>query len=173
MRIVYEPKGRALEYSPLACNHYIGCEHGCKYCYAPGCTRTTKEKWYSQTYIRKNVIENFEKDAKTLQGSSKRILFSFLSDPYQPIEKKEHITHQCLEIVARYNLKSSILTKGDSKLIEADFDLYHKAHSNSELPYASPMMMHEKHGSQMHRRSKIVSTPSKKPTNKGSIPGLA
>ena len=129
MRIVYKPKGRALEYSPLACNHYIGCEHGCKYCYAPGCMRTTKEKWYSQTYVRKNALESFEKDAKGLRGSSKRILFSFLSDPYQPIEKKEHITHQCLEIVAKYNLQSSILTKGDSELIEADFELYHKAHT--------------------------------------------
>ena len=26
---VYRPRGRALEYAPLACNVYRGCSHGC------------------------------------------------------------------------------------------------------------------------------------------------
>ncbi len=153
MRIIYQPKGRALEYSPLACNQYMGCVHGCKYCYAPACMRTSSQKWMSKVSIRKNVLEDFEKDARRLENSSKRILFSFLSDPYQPIEKEHHITRKCLELVAKYNLQCSILTKGSRELIEQDFDLYHKAHtqlgvtvsfSNDETrkawePYASPI----------------------------------
>jgi len=127
MKIIYQPKGRALEYSPLACNQYMGCTHGCKYCYAQGCMRTSSLKWMSNVYIRKDVLENFEKDARKIENSSKRILFSFLSDPYQPIEKEHHITRKCLELVAKYNLQSSILTKGSRDLIEQDFDLYHKA----------------------------------------------
>ena len=35
MSIIYEPSGMAKEYSPYACNLYIGCSHRCKYCYAP------------------------------------------------------------------------------------------------------------------------------------------
>jgi len=37
MAVIYEPKGMALEYAPLACNLYRGCQHGCRYCYAPNC----------------------------------------------------------------------------------------------------------------------------------------
>jgi DNA repair photolyase len=37
MRIIYEPKGRALEYAPLAVNLYRGCSHGCDYPRGWGC----------------------------------------------------------------------------------------------------------------------------------------
>lgn len=48
MNVIYEPKGRAREYAPLACNLYMGCTHGCKYCYAPACMykKTTPCKAY-------------------------------------------------------------------------------------------------------------------------------
>lgn len=39
MNVVYEPRGRAREYSELAYNLYRGCTHGCRYCYAPACMR--------------------------------------------------------------------------------------------------------------------------------------
>ena len=31
MPVIYEPKGKAREYSPYACNLYIGCSHRCQY----------------------------------------------------------------------------------------------------------------------------------------------
>ena len=55
MRVVYEPKGRAREYSELACNLYRGCVHGCRYCYAPACMRTTGEKWHARAEARPKV----------------------------------------------------------------------------------------------------------------------
>ena len=30
---IYEPAGRAREYSPLALNYFKGCTHNCAYCY--------------------------------------------------------------------------------------------------------------------------------------------
>ena len=45
MSVIYTPKGKAREYSPYACNIYIGCNHGCKYCYAPSIRFTTREKY--------------------------------------------------------------------------------------------------------------------------------
>jgi DNA repair photolyase len=33
--VIYEPKGKAGEYAPLALNLYAGCSHGCTYCFAP------------------------------------------------------------------------------------------------------------------------------------------
>jgi DNA repair photolyase len=68
------------------------------------------------------VIALLEKDAAKLRGDPRRILFSFLSDPYQPLEATEQLTRQALEIVRRYGLKSQILTKGGG-LVRRDFDL--------------------------------------------------
>ena len=85
--------------------------------------RTSKATWHGDATPRKRIIELFEKDAARLRGDTRPILFSFLSDPYQPLEKTECLTRQALEIVRRYGLKSQILTKG-GKLVQRDFDLF-------------------------------------------------
>ena len=65
MDVVYKPRGRAREYSELACNLYRGCTHGCRYCYAPASMRTclraphrqaTGEKWHAQAEPRKDIL---------------------------------------------------------------------------------------------------------------------
>ena len=45
MRTIYEPQGRAREYSPLALNHYQGCDHACTYCYARSINRRWGKDW--------------------------------------------------------------------------------------------------------------------------------
>ena len=60
MNVIYEPKGRAREYSELACNLYRGCTHGCRYCYAPATMRTTGEKWHGKAEPRKGVLRLLE-----------------------------------------------------------------------------------------------------------------
>lgn len=129
MRIVYEPRGRAKEYAELACNLYIGCTHGCRYCFAPACMHLTREKWKSGVYVRKRALELFEQDASDMRKARDRraILFSFLSDPYQPLEATEGITHRALEIILRNRLRSKVLTKGHPDLVSADFDLMSRA----------------------------------------------
>ena len=129
MPVIYEPKGRALEYSSLACNLYLGCTHSCKYCFAPACMRKKPEQWHGTANPRSGVIQSFEKEAAKLSkaGEKRPILFCFLSDPYQPEEKTQHLTHQALVIVAQYGLKSKILTKGHSDLIEPDLPLMKQA----------------------------------------------
>lgn len=131
MQVIYQPKGRALEYSELACNLYIGCAHGCTYCFAPACMHKKNDTYNTEIKPRKKVIDLFEKDAKLLQGDPRRILFSFVSDPYQPLEKTEMLTQRALELVGKYYLKSQILTKGRKDLIERDFDLI--KHVGAEL----------------------------------------
>jgi len=129
MTVIYEPKGRALEYSALACNLYLGCTHGCKYCFAPSCMRKTPDQWHADANPRKDIIQSFEKEARKLAdaGEKRPILFCFLSDPYQPDEKKYRLTHQALSIVAKYHLKSKILTKGHADIIEPDLPLMKQA----------------------------------------------
>lgn len=55
MNVIYEPKGKAGEYSPLAVNLYRGCDHGCTYCYAPAATRTARET-FSCPVLRPDII---------------------------------------------------------------------------------------------------------------------
>jgi len=123
MNVVYEPKGRAREYSELACNLYRGCTHGCRYCYAPACMRTTGEKWHAKAEPRIDILRLLEKDAQRLQGDPRSILFCFLSDPYQPLERTERLTRQALEIIAKHRLNNQVLTKGCADLIMEDLGL--------------------------------------------------
>ncbi|MBW1801320.1 MAG: hypothetical protein JRJ85_11405 [Deltaproteobacteria bacterium] len=123
MNVVYEPRGRAREYSELACNLYRGCTHGCRYCYAPACMRTTGEKWHANAEPRKNILRLLEKDARRLQGDLRSILFCFLCDPYQPLERTERLTRQALEIMSKYRLKNKVLTKGCADLIMEDMEI--------------------------------------------------
>ena len=129
MHVVYEPKGRAREYSPLACNLYMGCTHGCKYCYAPACMHKKPEEWHEAARARgDDVLKLFEKDCARLakewvDDETRRVLFCFLSDPYQPLENELHLTRQGIAIAARHGIKVDILTKGDAELIEQDLPL--------------------------------------------------
>ena len=128
MNVIYKPKGRALEYAPLACNLYIGCTHGCKYCYAPGCMRRSLEDWHAKANVRKDIVASFEKDAEWLSGNkpdneNRRVLFCFLSDPYQPLEGRLHITRKCLKIAQRHGIKVDVLTKGAYNRVSKDLDL--------------------------------------------------
>jgi len=129
MNVVYEPRGRAREYSELACNLYSGCTHGCRYCYAPACMRTTGEKWHAKAEPRKDILRLLEKDARRLQGDPRSVLFCFLSDPYQPLERTERLTRQALEIVSKHNLNNQVLTKGCADLILEDMGLMKTAHT--------------------------------------------
>lgn len=121
MGVIYEPKGKAREYSPLACNLYIGCNHGCRYCYGPGILRASREKWKIPVE-RAGIIKAFEKEARARAGSETPILFCFMSDPYNESEREKRITRRCLEIANECRLKIKILTK--SKLVLRDLDLF-------------------------------------------------
>ena len=129
MNVIYEPKGRAREYSPLACNLYMGCTHGCKYCYAPACMHKKPEAWHDAARARsENVLKLFERDCARLakehiDDETRRVLFCFLSDPYQPLESELHLTRRGIAIAARHGIKVDILTKGDGTLIEQDLQL--------------------------------------------------
>lgn len=122
MSIIYEPKGRALEYSLLACNIYNGCSHMCNYCYAkPMMERYGKD--FSQVSVKKNFLKQLENDAKKYAGTNKRVLLSFTCDPYQKIDIKEHMTRQAIIILKEYNIPFQILTKGGMRAV-GDFDFY-------------------------------------------------
>jgi len=117
--IIYEPKGKAREYAPYAANIYIGCDNGCKYCYAPGLLNINNEK-YLQVNQRKDILKQFEKEA--IKHNKKPILLTFISDPYNIKEAEYKITQQVLYIMYENYIPAIILTK--KKLVLRDIEIF-------------------------------------------------
>ncbi|AJC74232.1 radical SAM protein [Pseudothermotoga hypogea DSM 11164 = NBRC 106472] len=101
-------------------NPYIGCGHGCRYCYAQfiGPFKNTAGVWGRDVFVKTNAPEIFERELYKLKGS---ILFSSICDPYQPIEKKYQLTRTLLKIALGRFRSVHILTK--SSLILRDLDI--------------------------------------------------
>jgi len=124
MQVIYEPKGRAGEYSHLALNLFAGCQHRCSYCYVPASMRMSRQKWEGRGFtVREGVLSALLKDAPKYSGTMKRVLLSFTTDPYQPQPHSQIVTRDALTILHDCNVPFQVLTKGGTRAV-ADFDLY-------------------------------------------------
>lgn len=123
MCVIYEPKGKAREYSALACNLYRGCSHGCVYCYAPSATRRDRSEFYEKPAPRDEIIKQISKEIQALKKPvASPVLLCFTCDPYQPIEEQYGITRCAINIFDSYGIPVQILTKG-GLLATRDFDI--------------------------------------------------
>lgn len=91
---------------------------------------TTDAKWHGISEPRPNILKNLEKDAAKLTGDRRRVLFCFLSDPYQPIEREQRLTRQALQIMERFRLSCQVLTKGSAELISEDLELMKRSRTH-------------------------------------------
>jgi len=123
VRVVYEPKGRAREYAPLAVNLYNGCGHGCQYCYAPSVLHMTREEFFRHPQPRKDVLTKLSRDVMDMQeaGDDREILLCFSCDPYQPIDDVYKLTRQAIMEMCVFKRHFTVLTKGGRRS-ERDFD---------------------------------------------------
>lgn len=101
-------------------NPYIGCMHGCIFCYARFMKRFTghKEPWGKFVDVKINAPDLIKGDSKY---RNKIIFFSSTTDPYHPPERKYKLTRQCLEKLIPHQPNMEILTKSD--LVLRDLDL--------------------------------------------------
>ena len=104
--------------SDYVINPYVGCTHGCKYCYASFMKRFTghKENWGDFIDIKRC---NKPIDLRKISG--KNIFLSSVTDCYNQYEKNFCITRNILEQLVDSDCNLSISTK--SKLILRDIDL--------------------------------------------------
>ena len=104
--------------SDYVINPYVGCLHGCKYCYACFMKRFTghNEEWGS--FID---IKECDKpiDLKKIQG--KTVFISSVTDCYNPVEKECKITRKILEQIKDIDARVDITTK--SSLVLRDIDI--------------------------------------------------
>ncbi len=104
--------------SDYVINPYVGCLHGCKYCYASFMKRFTghTEEW--GTFID---VKHCDKKINLSRISKKNVFLSSVTDCYNPLEEKYLITRNILEQLVSSDCYLSISTK--SKLILRDIDL--------------------------------------------------
>jgi len=111
--VIYEPKGKAREYAPLALNLYEGCVHGCTYCYAPRCLHVSPEQFHAEVRPRKDILERLERDCARMHADPRQILLCFSCDPYPPPDQPgcKTITWKALDILGAHEMNCMILTK--------------------------------------------------------------
>jgi DNA repair photolyase len=104
-------------------NPYLGCEHGCRYCYAVFMRKYShhpKSPWGSFVEAKTNIatVLHSELQRKKRQG---RALLSSVCDPYQPLEHRYQLTRACLEALRKWGWGIDILTR--SPLVTRDLDI--------------------------------------------------
>jgi DNA repair photolyase len=102
-------------------NPYIGCGHGCRYCYASFMKRFTGhlEPWGEFIDVKLNAPHLLRKQLKRAKQGV--VALSTVTDPYQPIEKKYQLTRKCLEALLEAQFSVNLLTR--SPLCRRDIDL--------------------------------------------------
>ncbi|MCI6265403.1 MAG: radical SAM protein [Erysipelotrichaceae bacterium] len=108
----------SLPASDYVINPYVGCPHGCKYCYASFMKRFTghTEDWGTFVDVKK-----CDKKINLKKISKKNVFLSSVTDCYNPLEEEYKITRTILEQLVNSDCYLSISTK--SKLILRDIDL--------------------------------------------------
>lgn len=115
-KIIYEPRGRAKEYAPLAANLYRGCTHGCTYCFVP-CIPGMRDLDMLSAEPREDVLKHLAKDAERLEDKGRLLLLCFTCDPYPDIEPDKSVTRKALQILAEHGCNVTVLTKGGLRSI--------------------------------------------------------
>ena len=130
---IYEEKARSIiseNDSPdigfrYSVNPYRGCFHACAYCFA----RPTHQylDWGAGTDFERKIVvkvnapELLRKELSCKSWKGDTIVFSGVTDAYQPLEAVYGITRRCLEVLLEFRNPVGIVTKG--ALIRRDTDL--------------------------------------------------
>lgn len=102
-------------------NPYVGCAHGCRYCYATFMKRFSRhtEPWGEFVDVKVNAPEILQRQLRRAQRGT--VLIGTVTDPYQGAEKRYQITRGCLEALLERQFPVHILTR--SPLVVRDIDL--------------------------------------------------
>jgi len=105
-------------------NPYIGCEHGCTYCYARFMRRFTdhKEEWGKFVDVKVNAASLLQREIKKKRPGV--VWISGVCDPYQPLEREYELTKRCLQILLTHSWPVTVQTK--SPLVLRDVESLRK-----------------------------------------------
>ena len=106
-------------------NPYRGCQHGCSYCYA----RNSHEylglnaglDFETKIVVKHDAAELFREFLSNDAWVPEEVVFSGVTDCYQPAERQFRLTRQCLEVALECRLPVGIVTK--NALVIRDLDV--------------------------------------------------
>ncbi|UFJ41151.1 radical SAM protein [Brevibacillus humidisoli] len=117
-------------------NPYRGCTHGCSFCYARNTHSflgmNADDSFQNHIFLKRNAAEALENqlaklarkhggDLRQLAQEVGMVTIGTATDPYQQVEGKAKLTRECLKVLARYQIPTSITTR--SPLILRDLDI--------------------------------------------------
>jgi len=124
-KAIYNPSGKAGEYSYWACNFYKGCSNDCSYCY---CKRGVMSSvWSTEPQLKKGLVNNetvleiFKKELSSNIEQLKQhgLFFSFTTDPM--LETTYWLTMSAVNICLANDVPVKILTKCTRKVLSVFF----------------------------------------------------
>jgi len=106
-------------------NPYVGCQHGCSYCYARFMKRFTghKEPWGDFVDVKINAVDLLKKEVERKKKGT--VWVSGVCDPYQPLEAKYKLSRTCLDVLLQKDWPVVIQTR--SPLVLRDIDIFKKS----------------------------------------------
>jgi len=147
-------------------NPYLGCEHGCIYCYSrpsyaywdmsPGLDFETK------LFAKTNAVELLRQELAKPGYACDTIMLGANTDCYQPIEREWKLTRGVIEVLHEARHPLAIVTK--SSLVERDIDLLAPmakdglAHVSMSIAHLDNELAHrmEPRATAPHRRMRTV-----------------
>lgn len=114
---IYNPSGKAGEYSYWACNFYTGCSNNCQYCYCK--SGLMRHLWSTTPQLKKcfknkkDALSVFQKEVELTADELRKhgLFFSFTTDPMLP--ETAELTIEAMDICMKLNIPVKILTKMD------------------------------------------------------------
>lgn len=128
-KAIYNPSGKAGEYSSWACNFYVGCSNGCTYCYCKqgilvgvmGQDKPQLKKCFKdETHAYKIFCDEIRKNLHDLRKSG--LFFSFTTDPM--LTETKGLTEMAMDICLIYKVPVKVLTKCTEWTKDFPFDKY-------------------------------------------------
>ena len=110
----------------FSANPYRGCQTACAYCYA----RPTHEyldlgagtDFDTKIVVKRDAPELLRAAFDKPSWRGDHVMFSGVTDCYQPIERELELTRRCLEVCLEYRNPTSVISK--HALVERDIDLF-------------------------------------------------
>ncbi len=147
MKILFVKVKRALSKSGLpdidyALNPYIGCLHGCIYCYARLYTRNREvsSNWGEIVIVKENLLEVLGKETKYLRRGIVGV--GTITDPYQPVEAIYRLTRRSVEKLLEEGFHVSMQTK--NTLILRDLDILSEHSDRVDVGFTITSLSDEK-----------------------------
>jgi len=115
-KAIYNPSGKAGEYSYWACNFYVGCSNGCTYCYLKkgrgaailGSDKPTLKRCFKN---EEHALQVFESELllNLVELKKHGLFFTFTSDPM--LKETIKLTFLAVQKCVYYDVPVKILTK--------------------------------------------------------------